>query len=194
MQYPILSIFGPMKYTSIILLLVLKLACTAQITKSTQIFTVEIMTEQVDSFLLGAYYIPLERNIKSDSSAYFVAKNPSKEEILKAIVNVPSENFVVSTLTYATYQLSINREAKGLVITAENIYNHRKTNYPLPIKGDISENRAVELAQNKLGGEPDLGKKKDKLKIYGKSFSVYSHNDLKKAVIKVIVANRLNRV
>jgi hypothetical protein len=183
-----------MKNVIFILLVFLKLSAGAQTKRATQVFTVEIMTEQVDSFLLGAYYIPLERNIKSDSSEFFVSKNPTKDELLKATVKVPSENFAVSTLTYATYQLSINREGKGLVVTAENIYNHRKTNYPLNIKGDISENRALEIIQNKLGGEPELSKKKDKLKFYGKSFSVYSHNDLKKEVIKVIVANRLNRV
>ena len=142
------------------------------------------------NYQLVYQYYTLKNNIENRKSSVFIAEYPSLDLIEGAAINLPSDYFiltkkgkVVGIIGLLTYP---QREFNFDLIRMEQRYT-----YPCKLKGDITENRALEIIKNQY--DPNAYIDGDVLHFNGKKLSIISNDDIENAVETLIKTNKLDK-
>jgi hypothetical protein len=138
---------------------------------------------------VSANYYTLKNNIENKGSSAFVNENPSKEQVINAAQKYPSDFFILTKNGTATSLMMFSTDPSKQIILIDPDTGDIKE-FPIEIKGDITENRANEIIKEKY--DPSATLKNGKLTFDGKTYAVISSKDIKKEIDKIIETEKLS--
>ncbi|MHA3787488.1 hypothetical protein ACX0HA_04695 [Flavobacterium hauense] len=138
---------------------------------------------------ISANYYTLKNNIETNGSSAFVAENPTKEQVINAAQKYPSDFFILTKNGTATSLMMFSTDPSKQIILIDPDTGDIKE-FPIEIKGDITENRANEIIKEKY--DPSATLKNGKLTFDGKTYTVISSKDIKKDINKIIEIEKLS--
>ncbi len=144
----------------------------------------------IDDFLLISNYYTLRNNIENKQSSVYISDNPSIEQIENAAIKLQSDFFILTKQSKMVAMIVLlndpNREFM-VVIMSKN----KQLTFPCNLKGDITENRANELLNEKYDSTAII--KNGILKFNQKSFQIIRNDDIEKAVVDLIKNEKLDK-
>jgi acyl-CoA-binding protein len=172
-------------------LLFIGLQCFSQIDQNgNPIFnSVTLNEEVIKDFKLIANYYTLKNNIDNKGSSVFISENPSLDQIANAAMVLPSDFFVVvkgqSLLNMVL--LTDLPTRKYMVI---NPSTGKQTEFACSLKGDITENRAMEIMKENYA--PDAKIEGSLFYFNGKKLRIISNREIRNGVVDLIEKQKLN--
>lgn len=146
---------------------------------------------QVGEFVLHSNYYTLKNNIEHPQSSVFISAKPTLDQIEDAAVGLPSDFFIL-TKESRTVVLVTLLERPGRQFMVIEMNSGEQSLYPCTLKGDITENRAKELMQEKY--DPAATLRQNKLTFHGKQFVVIPEADIEAAVLDLIAKEQLDKL
>ncbi len=146
----------------------------------------EIQMEKGYKLILN--YYTLKNNIENPLTSVFISKKPTNEQIISSATELMSYNFILLKGQNAIDLIAINEKPKR----AYNILNQKTGKAKIfgsEIKGEISENRAQEIIENKYDESAKI--ENGELKFNGKTYLIYTKERLVKEVIALISKEKL---
>ena len=146
--------------------------------------------KSIDNFLLISNYYTLKNNLENRQSSVFVSDNPTLEQIEKAAINLPSDFFILTKdnkmVVMVILQNSPQREFMTIVMKT-----NKQSNFSCTLSGDITENRAKEIINEKYDTNAII--ENGKLKFNGKEFAIISSQKIEEAVWALIKKEKLDK-
>ncbi|MDV6169572.1 hypothetical protein R1T16_14140 [Flavobacterium sp. DG1-102-2] len=172
-------------------LFLLSAIATAQVDTPKKIHSEPVSIDVVKNGVdISADYYTLKNNIEGKESSFFVSQKPTKEQIIKAAIQLRSDSF---DITDTKSGMAINMmmfysyPVKKIVVLAPTTGNTK--DYSVNIAGDIVENRANEIIKEKYN--PSATLVNGKLTFNGKTYAVISNKDIKKEITALIDKEKL---
>ena len=145
--------------------------------------SVTLREDSLKNYQLSVNYYPLKNNIDDKSTAVYISAHPSLDDIEKAATGLPSDVFYVLKNRAVINMIMIRNNPKPQYLVV-NPATGKQSEFPCPVRGDISENRATEII--KEGYDPKAAIKDGKLYFNNKTFTVISNNDITKNILALI--------
>lgn len=145
---------------------------------------------KVDDYQLNANYYTLSNNISNTNSSVFISQTPSLDQIEAAAIKLPSDFFLVIKDGSPIKMIVIAVKSTEKVFFTINPSDGSNEIYPCDLKGDISENRAKEIIEQKFDANARISG--DKLFFNKKEFSIITNDEIKNKVKKLIKDKKLN--
>lgn len=181
----------PMKKNLIILFLTTTISVFSQTDKNgNPVFNshkIEEIQLKKDYKLILNYYT-LKNNIENPLTSVFISKKPSSEEIINSATKLMSYNFILLKGQNIVDLIAINE----IPNREYNILNQKTGESKViksEIKGEISENRALEIIENKYDKSAKI--ENGVLKFNGKTYVVYTKESLINEVKGLIKKHKL---
>ena len=144
----------------------------------------------IDDFRLISNYYTLTNNIENKLSSVYISDNPSLEQIENAATKLQSDFFILTKQSKMVAMIVLlndpNREFM-VVIMSKN----KQLNFPCNLEGDITENRANELINEKYDSTAII--ENGILKFNQKNFQIIRNDDIEKVVIDLIKNEKLDK-
>ena len=176
----------------LIIFLSLSTHLSSQIDKhSNPVFnSVTLSEEKVDDYQLNANYYTLSNNIANTNSSVFISQNPSLDQIEAAAIKLPSDFFLVIKDSSPIKMIMIADKSTEKVFFTISPSDGSNEIYPCDLKGDITENRAKEIIEQKFDSNAKISG--GKLFFNNKEFSIITNEEIKNKVKKLIKDKKLN--
>jgi len=143
-----------------------------------------------DDYLLIANYYTLKNNIENKQSSVFVSENPTVDQVEKSAITLPSDFFILTKESKMVVLILLQNDPKRQFMTIEMRTNEKST-FTCNLIGDITENRATEIINEKYDTTATI--KNGILKFNGKEFKIISNQQIEEAVIALIKKEKLNK-
>lgn len=151
--------------------------------------SVTIREEKIKDFQLSSNYYLLKTNIENRNSSVYISNNPTLNEIENAAVNLPSDFFII-TQNQKILNLIILQNYPKRQFFVVNPETGTQNQYACSIKGDITENRANEIINEKY--DPQAKIEGNELIFNNTKLTIISTEEINKAVLKLIEKKKLN--
>jgi len=135
-----------------------------------------------DCRLLANYY-PLHNNVDDRTTSVYISDTPGIREMEKAATNLPADFFVLVRDNQIIKLILVNNYPDKYILVSTPGEDKPKF-YQKRVKGDIAENRAIELVRSRLDSSATIVD--GKLLFNGRHYSIMSNQDIKAAVIGLI--------
>ncbi|MBL7815490.1 MAG: hypothetical protein JNL70_10780 [Saprospiraceae bacterium] len=153
--------------------------------------SVTLKEEVLDSCSISLNYYTLKGNIDTKKSSVFISNNPTLDQIQNAAINLPSDFYVLSKNQSLICMIMIlNSPQRGFLVV--NPQTGEQKEYKCKLKGDISENRAKEIIENKYDNKSNISN--EILFFNGKKLKIYTNNDAKSAVFNLIKSEKFDKI
>jgi hypothetical protein len=140
--------------------------------------------------LLISNYYTLNNNIENKLSSVFISERPTLEEIEKAATDLASDFFILTKKNNIVAMIMLQEQPQRKFMTI--IMNSNKRNfYSCNLKGDITENRAIEILNEKYDSTATI--EKGILFFNKKEFKIISNKEIEKAILEIIEKNKLHK-
>ena len=139
-----------MKKLTLLLLAFLPLVSYSQVTPSYHSYNK--LSFETGDYKVTDYYIPLDKNINDSSSALFIAKKPTREQLIIVAITEQSDSLVITKMGLPVYMIKLSAGEGGINVT--DLKTGQRKSFALA-NGDITANRAIEIA----GSDKDKGSK-----------------------------------
>lgn len=182
-----------MKKITIIILTILSLGQVfAQTDKNGNPVFNSVSTNEkaIDNFLLISNYYTLRNNIENKQSSVFISEKPTLDQIEKAAINLASDFFILTKESKMVVMVMLQNDPKREYMTIL-MSNKQQSTFPCKLTGDITENRANEIIQEKYDTTANIVN--GKLKFNGKEFVIISNQQIEEAVWKLIKDEKLDK-
>ncbi|SHI47276.1 hypothetical protein SAMN04488096_1026 [Mesonia phycicola] len=140
-----------------------------------------------DNFKLVVNYYTLENNIENPLSSVYISKKPSEKEIIESATELMSYNFLLLKDQKMVDLIAFN-EKPLRAFNLINLKSGKVKDYKSKIKGDISENRANEIIDNKFDHNSKI--ENNILTYNGKTYSIYSKQEVIDEILNIIKNNK----
>lgn len=151
--------------------------------------SVGLQEQAFGDFVLHSNYYTLKNNIEHPQSSVFISATPTLAEIEEAAAGLPSYFFILTKKSKAVAAITLlERPERKFMVTEMN--TRRQSLFPCSLKGDLTENRAQELLQEKY--DPAAALTQDKLTFHGKEWVVIPKKDIVDAVLQLISKEQLD--
>lgn len=140
--------------------------------------------------LLISNYYTLNNNIENKLSSVFISETPSLGEIEKAATELASDFFILTKESNMVAMIMLQEQPKRGFMTV--IMNSNKQDfYSCNLKGDITENRATEILNEKYDSTSTI--EKGILTFNKKEFKIISNEDIENAILELIEKKKLHK-
>ena len=144
----------------------------------------------IDKFLLVSNYYTLRNNIENRQSSVFISEKPTLDQIETAAIKLPSDFFVLTKKSKIVVMVMLQNDPKREFMTITMGANEQAS-FPCLLSGDITENRAKEIINEKYDTTATI--ENGKLKFNGKEFSIITNQEIEQAVWKLIQDEKLDK-
>lgn len=145
--------------------------------------------EVVKDFKLISNYYTLKNNIDNKGSSVFISEKPGLDEIANAAVFLPSDFFVIMKgRNLINMVLLTNIPTRKYIVI--NPSTGKQSEFLCPLKGDITENRAMEIIKESYA--PNAKIEGGLFHFNNKQFTVISNKEIKKSVLALIETQNLS--
>ncbi len=111
--------------------------------------TIPLQEDSLENYILTPSYYTISNNIDNPNSSVFMDKRPTKMQLIKFAINLPSYNFVIHQNRVVKSMIMLNQICDEfdceffyhIVIPSTN-YSYKR---PSNVKGEITQFRATEL-------------------------------------------------
>lgn len=152
--------------------------------------SVTLAEEKVDDYQLNSNYYTLANNIANKNSSVFISEKPSLDQIEVAATKLPADFFLVIRDGSPIKTIMIADKSTEKVFFTINPSDGSNEIYPCDIKGDITENRAKEIIEQKFDANAKISG--GKLFFNNKEFSIITNEEIKNKIKKLIKDKKLN--
>lgn len=152
--------------------------------------SISIGEKSFDRFLLISNYYTINNNIENKRSSVYVSEKPTLDEIEKFAIDLSSDFFIMTKDSRVIAMIMLQNKPKREFMTI-TMSNHKQKMYPCNLKGDITENRANELIQQKYDATATI--KNNILVFNKKEFKIISNEEIEKAVLELIKNKKLDK-
>ena len=140
---------------------------------------------------LSSNYYTLKNNIDNKGSSVFISTSPTLEQIQKVSIELPSHFYVLSKKQGVVCMILFLNSPKPKFVVVYPVTGEQKE-FDCKIKGDISENRAKEIVENKYDTKTIIN---DNLLIFNNNkLKIYKSSDLTEAILDLVKSEKLNKV
>ncbi|MCD1118286.1 hypothetical protein [Chryseobacterium turcicum] len=146
--------------------------------------------EKVNDYVLNSNYYTLANNISNKNSSVFITEQPSLDEIELAATKLPSDFFLV-VKNLSPVKMIMLAEKSEMVFFVIDPATGANEVFPADIKGDITENRAKEIIEQKFDKRAKIDG--NILFFNNKNLSIISTKEIKAKVKKLIAKKNLNQ-
>ena len=144
----------------------------------------------VEKFLLFSNYYTLKNNIDNNLSSVFISEKPTLNQIEKAAINLASDFFILTKESKMVVMVMLQNDPKREFMTIA-MANNQQSTFPCKIKGDINENRAIEIINEQYDSNATI--ENGKLKFNGKEFQIITNQEIEDAVLSLIKKEKLDK-
>lgn len=152
--------------------------------------SITLVEEKIDDYQLNSNYYTLANNIMNKNSSVFISEKPSLDQIETAATKLPSDFFLVIKENSPLKMIMIADKSPEKVFFTINPSDGSSEIYPCDITGDITENRAKEIIEQKFDANAKING--GKLFFNNKEFSIITNEEIKNKVKKLIKDKKLN--
>jgi hypothetical protein len=152
--------------------------------------SVTLAEEKVDDYQLNSNYYTLANNIANKNSSVFISEKPSLDQIEAAATKLPADFFLVIKDSSPIKMIMMADKSNEKVFFTINPSDGSNEIYPCDLKGDITENRAKEIIEQKFDANAKISS--GKLFFNNKEFSIITNDEIKNKVKKLIKDKKLN--
>ncbi len=145
--------------------------------------------ETKKKYRLISNYFTLKNNINSSASLEYISDNPSLDEIEKTALSLHSEHFTLTKDTGHVVALFIVNHQKKTFFVIKPALGY-EVNFSTNLNGDISENRAKEIIQEKY--DPKAKIDKGILYFNGHEYKIIPYKNIKEALAKLIEKEKID--
>jgi hypothetical protein len=150
--------------------------------------SVLVSEESIGEVQLLANYYTLRNNIENRGSSVFVAHTPNLNQVREAAVKLPADFFVLTRARQVVCMiLLVNQPTRRFVVVTPRTGEQQE--YPCRLKGDLTENRAREIAAN--GYDPAAVLEKGHLVLGGSTLKVIPSRQVRAEVLRLIRSEKL---
>lgn len=180
------------KITCIVLTILLLGQVFAQTDKNGNPIFNSVSTNEklIENFVLISNYYTLKNNIENKKSSVFISEKPTLDQIEKAATNLASDFFILTKESKIVVMVMLQNMPKREFMSIIMATNKQGT-YTCNLSGDLTENRAKEIIEEKYDTTAAI--KDGKLKFNGKEFSIISNQAIEDAVWKLIKDEKLDK-
>ncbi|SEG21238.1 hypothetical protein SAMN05421847_1754 [Halpernia humi] len=144
----------------------------------------------IEDFLLISNYYTLKNNIENKQSSVFISEKPTLEQIEKAATNLASNFYILTKESKMVVMVMLQNDPMREFMTI--VMNTKKqSNFPCDLIGDITENRANELIDEKYDSTAFI--KNGILNFNGKEFKIIFNQEIEDAVWTLIKKEKLDK-
>jgi hypothetical protein len=152
--------------------------------------SISIGEKKLKKCLLISNYYTLNNNIENKLSSVFISERPTLEEVEKAATDLASDFFILTKKNNIVAMIILQEQPQRKFMTI--IMNSNKRNfYSCNLKGDITENRAIEILNEKYDSTATI--EKGILFFNKKEFKIISNKEIEKAILEIIEKNKLHK-
>ena len=144
----------------------------------------------IGDFLLISNYYTLKNNIENKQSSVFISEKPTLEQIEKAATNLASNFYILTKESKMVVMVMLQNDPKREFMTIV-MKTKKQSNFPCDLIGDITENRANELIDEKYDSTAFI--KNGILNFNGKEFKIISNQEIEDAVWTLIKKEKLDK-
>jgi hypothetical protein len=146
-------------------------------------------TETINDFQFISNYYTLRNNIENKGSSVYVSDKPTLDEIENAAINLPSDFFVImNNQIMLNIVMLVNKPTRQYFVVSPTTGKSKQ--FPCSITGDITENRANEIINEKYDSKAII--KKNKLYFNDKEFAIIPNTEIKEKILDLIKEQKLN--
>lgn len=151
--------------------------------------SVTISEEKLNNYQLNTNYYTIDNNVNNKNSSVFMSETPTLDQIEKFATKLPSDFFLIVKDNSPINMVMIveNPDKKYFVINPST--GNSKT-FDCNLQGDITENRAKEIIEQKYDSTAKIND--NKLFFNNKEFMIISNDELKNSITKLIEKEKLN--
>ncbi|MNU15439.1 hypothetical protein D3C71_35740 [compost metagenome] len=146
--------------------------------------------EKVDDYVLNSNYYTLANNISNRNSSVFINEQPSLDEIELAATKLPSDFFLVVKNLSPVKMIMLAEKPEKVFFVIDPATGSNEV-FPIDIKGDITENRANEIIEQKFDKKAKIDG--NILFFNNKKLSIISTEEIKTKVKNLINEKKLNK-
>jgi hypothetical protein len=151
--------------------------------------SVSIKEDSIDDFKLVSNYWTLKGNIDHKGSSAYISKSPTFDEISSAAINLPSDFFLILKEQTVINVITVINQPKRK-ITVLNPGTGILKEFKCSLKGDITENRANEIINEKYDSNSII--RNNKLIFNKRTYKIISNQEIKQAVLELITKEDLS--
>ncbi len=141
-------------------------------------------------YYIGFNYYTLKNNINNTSSSVYISDSPTLNEIQEAATKLPSDFFTIKQKqTILNMIILINSPIREFLVVNSETGNQER--YECKLFGDITENRAKEIVQEKF--DPKARIVENILFFNNSRLTIISNHDLEQAVYQLIHDKKLKQ-
>ena len=152
--------------------------------------SVSISEKSFDKYLLISNYYTLNNNIENKLSSVYISEYPTLNEIEKSAIDLTSDFFIITKDSRVIAIISLQNKPKREFMTII-MSNNKQSMYSCNLNGDITENRAKEIIEQKYDTTATINK--DILYFNNKEFKIITTEKIEKAVLELIKSKKLDK-
>lgn len=152
--------------------------------------SITISEEKINDYQLNSNYYTLSNNINNKNSSVFIDEKPTLDQIEAAATKLPSDFFMIIKDNSPVNMVMIADKPEQRVFFIINPATGNNEILPCDIKGDITENRAKEIIEQKFDKNAKITG--NKLFFNNKEFEIIGNNEIKSKVKNLIKDKKLN--
>lgn len=153
--------------------------------------SVSLAEKAFGDLLLISNYYTLNNNLENKKSSVFVSENPTLDQIEKAAISLPSDFFILTKESKMVVMVLLRIDPERQFFTIE-MRTQKHSIFECTLVGDITENRANEIIENKYDTTASI--ENGKLRFNGKEFKIISSEEIEEAVSRLIKEARLDKM
>lgn len=148
--------------------------------------SVTLSEEAVGNYILNANYYTLVNNISNKNSSVFISEHPSLNDIELAATKLPSDFFLVVKNQSPIKMIMLAEKSEKVFFVIDPATGSSEL-FPTDIKGDITENRAKEIIDQKFDNAAKIDG--NILFFNNKKWLIISSEEIKNKV-KMLIADK----
>jgi len=152
--------------------------------------SVSISEKPVGDCSLISNYYTIKNNIENRTSSAFISENPTLDQIEGAIINLPSDFFILTKESKIVVMIMQQDDPKREFMVID-MTNNKQTRFPCNLSAGITENRANEILKENYDSTAVI--ENDILTFNNKKFQIITNKEIEEAVLDLIKKEKLDK-